>query len=393
MVAGGVTFATRMTALLLLLAATAPDVNMLSLETGTVLVQSPPSWGGLWSPEALTDGDPATGWCSAVVTKGPFSFVYELEQRTVLTSLDVNNANAEEPSNPGVSASSLEVWVSSVGPSAGFTRVWLMPLKKLGAGHANLPKDTVARWVRLVIPGNWGDSRYTELMEVSLLGHPLEPAPPRKLAGVWRLEGGGLLRLSGEGAALTGCATWPDKVWSITGEARGRAALLTWTDEGAEGTATLALRDDGELRGRWREPGTSGAWVGTKRAEAELDCRTVADDLRFSRRLRSEPLGLTLTGVSFDLGTEELRLEARHELGALERMLLASGSRVRLLVLGRTSEAAPDELKRCERRAQRLLGHLQKAGVPTSAVDVGVGLLKVGSAVQLEPRVEVLLLP
>jgi hypothetical protein len=39
-----------------------------------------------------------------------------------------------------------------------------------------------------------------------------------------------------------------------------------------------------------------------------------------------------------------------------------------------------------------MLAHLQRAGVPTSAVDLGVGILKVGSAVQLEPRVEALLL-
>jgi hypothetical protein len=97
--------------------------------------------------------------------------------------------------------------------------------------------------------------------------------------------------------------------------------------------------------------------------------------------------------VSFDVTSDELKLEARNELGALTRMLAPGGpQRVRLLVLGRSSEAAPDELKRCERRAQRLLAHLQRAGVAASAVDVGIGILKVGSAVQLEPRVEALLL-
>lgn len=380
--------------LLLALLAATPDVNMLSLEAGTVVVQAPPSWGGTWTPEALTDGDPATGWCSASGTKGPFSLVYELEQRAALTSVEVNNANAEESSNPGVSASSIEVWVSSTGPAEGFTRVATVPLKKLGSGRATLPKNTLARWVRLTIPGNHGDTRYTELMEVSLPGHPLEPSPPKSLTGTWRLEKGGALRLVEEGPTLTGCAIWPNEVWALKGASRGRAASLTWTEETTSGQAIVAIGDDGALRGRWRgDAGGSEAWAGVKRAEPELDCRTALEDLRFGRRLRAEALGVTLTGVSFDVTSDELKLEARNELAALERMLAAGGSqRVRLLVLGRSAEAAPDELKRCERRAQRLLAHLQRAGVAASAVDVGIGILKVGSAVQLEPRVEAVLL-
>ena len=383
-----------MTPLFLLLAAATPDVNMLSLEAGTVVLQAPPSWGGTWTPEALSDGELTTGWCSAVGTKGPFTFLYELEQRSALASVEVNNAHAEEASNPGLSASGVEIWVSSTGPNEGFSRVAVVPLKKLGSGRANLPKDTVARWVRLVVPGNYGDTRYTELMEVSVLGHPLEPSPPKSLVGTWRLADGGVLRLVGSsGPSMTGCAVWPDVAWSAKAVGRGRFVKFVWTDESSGGDAFLAVGDDGALHGRWRsDSGGSGAWAGTRRAEPELDCESAMSELRFARRLRTEPLGLTLTGVSFDVGTDELRLESRNELAALEHFLAAGGQRVRVLVLGRTSEAAPDELKRCERRAQRLLAHFQQVGVPTSAVDVGIGILKVGSAVQLEPRVEVLLL-
>lgn len=327
--------------------------------------------------------------------KGPYTFVYELEQRSALSALEVNNAQAEESSNPGCSASRVEVWVSSSGPSEGFTRVASLPLKKSGAGRVALPKDTTGRWVRVVIPGNHGDARYTELMELSLLGHPLEPPAPKSLAGAWWLEGGGVLRLSGDGAALGGCAVWPEEVWTVKGTARGRAASLAWTQERSTGTVTLALGDDGALRGRWRsEAGSVGTWAGVRRAEAGLDCRTTVEDLQFARRLRGASLGVTLSGVSFDLATDELALEGRSELASLARLLAMNPAlRVRLLVLGRTTDAAPDELKRCERRAQRLLAHLQRAGVPSSAVDVGVGILKVGSAVQLEPRVEAVLLP
>jgi outer membrane protein OmpA-like peptidoglycan-associated protein len=380
--------------LALLLLAAVPDSNLLSLEAGTVIVQAPASWGGTWTPEALADGDPATGWCNAVGTRAPYAFVYELEQRSMLGALEVNNSNTEESSNPGCSANGIEVWVSSSGPNEGFTKVTSVALKKGGSLRAVLPKETMARWVKLIIPGNFGDPRYTELMEVSLTGHALEPSPQKNLSGTWRLDGGGTLRLSGDGASLTGCALFPNEVWTVKGMGHGRAATLNWVHEAAGGSATIAIADDGTLKGRWRgDVSGSGSWAGTKRAEAELDCRTALEDQRFARRLNAETLGVTLTGVTFDVGTDELRLEARNELLALERLLTANPSlRARLLVLGRSSEAAPDELKRCERRAQKLLTHLQRAGVPASAVDVGIGILKVGAAVQLEPRVEALML-
>lgn len=63
------------------------------------------------------------------------------------------------------------------------------------------------------------------------------------------------------------------------------------------------------------------------------------------------------------------------------------------MVYGRTTEVPSDELRRCERRAQALLGYLAKKGVPASRLEAGYGLVRLGAAVKLEPRVEVQLLP
>ena len=221
---------------LLALLAAVPETNLLSLEAGTVIVQAPASWGGTWTPEALSDGDPATGWCNAMGLKGPYAFVYELEQRSMLSVLEVNNANDEEASNPGCSAHGVEVWVSSSSPSEGFTKVATLALKRSGSGRVTLPKETMARWVRLIIPGNHGDQRYTELMEVSLLGHALEPSPQKNLSGTWRIDGGGTLRLTGDGTTLTGCALFAEDVWTVKGTGRGRAATLNWVHDAAGGS-------------------------------------------------------------------------------------------------------------------------------------------------------------
>ena len=225
-------------------------------------------------------------------------------------------------------------------------------------------------------------------MEVAVRGHALEPSPSRNVASVWALEGGGLVRLSDDGGVLTGCGSWPGSVWTMRGVSRGRVAKLDWVDigGGATGKLMLGFGDDGSVRGS--VPG----WRG-KRTDSPLDCRAAVEDVRFAKRLESARLGVVLAGVSFDATSDEVRLEATNELGALER-LLSSGKvqRARVLVLGRTAEPPPDELKRCERRAQRLLQAMHQRGVPEGTIEIGVGLLKVGAAVQLEPRVEVLVL-
>ncbi len=387
-----------MLSLLALVLSAAPDVNLLSLEAGGVAVETPPTWGGAWSVEAMVDGSASTGWCSASGAKGPFRFVFELEQRSLVTSVEVDDRSTQEGSYPGISARALEVWVSSAGPTEGFTLAAKLPVPKAGTASATLPKETYARWVRLVVPGNWGDAQYTELMEVSVRGHGLEPSPRRPPLGTWALEHGTVLRLSDEAGAVNGCEvrTAGDRdVWLMRGETRGRVTAFTWRDvaAGSAGTSVVVVRDDGTLRGSWRtDGGGSGAWVGRKLGPGpELDCRAAAEEVRVLRRLEASRFGTPLTGVGFE--GDELRLEPQSELATLRRLLLADKDlRARVLVLGRASEPAPDELERAERRAQKVLQYLQTGGVPASAVDVGFGLLRLGSAVQVEPRVEVALL-
>lgn len=379
--------------LVLALLAAAPEANLLSLEAGGLAVETPTSYGGGWSPERLVDGDPATGWCSADGAKGPWKFVYELEQRSRLLRVDVDNSGAQESGYPGISASGLEVWVSSSGPTDGFARVATVALKRGGRAQAAFPKDTFGRWVRLVVPGSLGDKRYTELMEVSVAGEPLEPSPPRHFAGTWAVEGGGRVRLGGDGDTLEGCALFPAaQAWEFGGRVRGRSATLAWQSalEAESGSLALLLAGEDALVGRWRtSAGGSGDWFKARRTSAAVSCREAIADARFGRRLSSDQRrGLTLEGVSFD-AADELKLDERSDLPSLERLLTQSPEhRVRVLVLGRTTEPAPDELRRCERRAQRLLAHLQQSGVPPGAYELGVGLLKVGAAVQVEPRVE-----
>ena len=71
-----------MHALVLLALAASPDVNLLTLEAGAVAVEASDSYGGDWTVDGLVDGNPRTGWCSPMGARGPWTFVFELEQRS-----------------------------------------------------------------------------------------------------------------------------------------------------------------------------------------------------------------------------------------------------------------------------------------------------------------------
>jgi hypothetical protein len=385
------------TALGLLLAA-APDVNLLSLENGGVPIETPPTYGGTWSVQAMFDGVSTTGWCSAEDAKGPFTFTFELEQRSLLTSVDADDTSAEETTNPGISTRALEIWVSTKGPYDGYTLAAKLPMPKSGSAGSALPKDTLARWVRVVVKGNWGHPHYTELMELAVRGHGLEPPVKRSVAGTWSLEHGTVLRLNDGDLFVSGCEATQSgepQVWLMRGEQRGRVARFEWREAAAEntGTAVVALTDDGTLHGVWKSSsGGSGLWVGSPRVtDPVLDCAAAAEEARLLKRLANEPRGATLHGVGFE--GDELKLQAENDLAPLRRALAGSHElKARVLVLGRAADPAADELKRTERRAQKIVQYLLATGASSSQLDTGFGLMRFGAAVQLEPRVEVQLL-
>ncbi|GMU63347.1 MAG: hypothetical protein AMXMBFR34_51100 [Myxococcaceae bacterium] len=76
---------------LAILAAAPAEPNLLALESGVVFTETPANDGGSWSPESLLDDSPAQGWCSATGSTGPWAFVVELEQRSLLALVEVDS--------------------------------------------------------------------------------------------------------------------------------------------------------------------------------------------------------------------------------------------------------------------------------------------------------------
>ncbi|MBL8950387.1 MAG: hypothetical protein JNK82_06400 [Myxococcaceae bacterium] len=368
--------------------AAAPDVNLLTLEAGTVPIEQPATYGGAWSLPAMYDGVPSSGWCSAADARGPFQLTFELEQRSLLSRVEVDNTGAEESSSPGIAAKQLEVWSATLAASGPYTLVGKLNVPKNGRAAVEVPKETFARWVRVIVKSNWGNPQYTEVMELVVRGHPLEPGVRRAALGTWSLEHGPTLQL-GEGG---GCEVATNDAWSVKTESvNGRVTQLQWSQAGtgSSGTATVVVADDGALHGAWRGSGNSlgGAWLG-RPLKAPIDCRTALEDARFRARLQAEKRGLVLRGVTF--AGDEPKLDDDNELAVVRRVLASSATtRARVTVYGKAADPAADELKRCERRAQAVLRWLLAGGVAASQVEVGFGLVRTGSVVQLEPRVEV----
>jgi hypothetical protein len=221
---------------IVLVVAAAPEVNLLSLEAGTVLGESAPAYGGAWSAEALTDGSATTGWSSPSGTRGPFAFSFELEQRSAMTALEVDNSGAEEGGYPGISAAVVELWVEG-------QKIVALEVPKRGKARAALPKNTLGRNVRLVVPKNHGNGSYTELMEVTLLGAGLEPtpAPSRSITALWAFEDG-VIRLSADGGSLSGCVLRGADALRLRGTLAGHVAKVSVEGlDRTKGTATLVV--------------------------------------------------------------------------------------------------------------------------------------------------------
>lgn len=371
-------------------AAPAPDVNMLALEAGTVIIESSPSYGGAWTADALADGSTATGFCGPQGTKGPFHFTFELEQRSVLSAVEVDNAGAEESSYTGISAAIVEVWVSGA-QSDTPTKVATVKIPKGGKARAVLPKDTLGRFVKLVVPGNHGNASYTELMEVSVLGHPLEPtpAPTRSMSGVWSLDDG-VMRIAADGATVSGCVLRANNdAMRFRGTLGGHVAKVSVESiDRTKGSATLVVSSDGtRLRGRY-QLGAFGSWTATRKEGAVIDCDMLFAQASLTRRLDAAREAIVLLGVGFNAADDSVQLEANDDLSALAAILSSRPTaRVQVSVLGKTDGSA-DELKRTERRATAVANALLKKGVPPERVEIGFGLMKWPS-VKPEPRVEV----
>ncbi len=301
------------------------ESNLLSWGAGALVVQAPPSYSdsGNWSPESLLDELPSTGWATKTGDLTPKVFVFEMAEKSAITSLAFDTAQVE---NPGRGAKDVKVEISDR-EDGGFT-VIATPSLAQTRDHQKFVLKTQAtgRYLRLTVLNNWGDAKYMEIMDVYAYGKPLEKRPLPDNSGMFSSSYGNF-HMQQTGAAVNGCYEYNNGLIE-NGGFEGRVLRFTWTEGDIPGPrhggpAMLIFSDDGQsFTGYWWSEGNNGApsggWRGKRIGKVVGSCpywkpgsgNGVVEQLQTEGRAR-------LYGILFDTDSDHLKAESKPTLDAL----------------------------------------------------------------------------
>ncbi len=345
----------------------AERLDALDFDNGAILVSESGSYGsevGGWSAWNLADGDPLLGWCSADGAPTGGTFVWDLDTTWQLDTFVISTENVQEDGYPGISANTVDLFVSER-EGAAFTKVGSFNVGRLAKASSPL-KGIKAKQVKLVVTSNHGNAQYTEIAEVDLLGSRLGTVPPIQLGGDFATNYGAL-KIIQDGTSIYGCYDYAAKSSLIWGSVEGRIARVTWQEDNAEsgvreGTATFAVRADGQLWGVWYEHGQlAGLWTGPK-SDTPPVC-TPQKRGTLSRLLKTSGRAV-LYGIHFASASD---VPLTNSGPALEELVAAmkEDPSVRLLIEGHTDSTNTDafNLDLSQRRSKAVVDWLTKHGV------------------------------
>jgi outer membrane protein OmpA-like peptidoglycan-associated protein len=302
------------------------EINLLSWGAGALVVEAPPSYSdtGNWSPEALLDELPGSGWATKSGDLTPKVFVFELENKSEITSLAFDTAQVE---NPGRGAKDVKVEISD--SKDGVYSLIAAPTLTKVKDHQKFVLKTPAtgRYLRLTVLNNWGDAQYMEIMDVYAYGKPVGKHVRPDNSGTFSSDYGNF-RMQQTGAAVNGCYEHNNGLIE-NGGFDGRVLRFTWTEGDMPsprhgGPAMLIFSDDGQsFTGYWWGEGNakgspSGDWRG-KRVSREIgSCphwkpgagNGVEQQLKSEGRAR-------LYGILFDTDSDHLKDESKPTLDSL----------------------------------------------------------------------------
>jgi outer membrane protein OmpA-like peptidoglycan-associated protein len=346
-------------------------VDLLDFDQGTILLSSPPSYArgvGAWSPYGLADGDPARGWCSADGKPVGGEFVYELETDAELRTLRVHDAKAQESGYHGISVKALELW--GAGASGPFRKIATFEAPRGADQEFPIPAGEPVRRVKLVIASNHGNAKFTEIMELDLLGRKLAAPPQADAGGEWYSQSYNGLRMKQAGTHVDGCYDYFHGVFG--GELEGRVARVTWREfqgDGSErqhGTATFVVGPGNAwARGVWFNAAgvLAGEWdLRPANGKGELAKCTVPGSSA-GDRLKKEGR-LVLYGIRFDTNSDVPRADSEPALKQLLEALQGDPA-MKLQVEGHTDATNTDAYNQdlSERRAKAVVAWLAGHGV------------------------------
>ena len=223
------------------------ESNLLSWGAGALVVQAPPSYSdsGNWSPESLLDELPSTGWATKSGDLTPKVFVFEMADKSAITSLAFDTAQVE---NPARGAKDVKVEISD-SKDGGFTVIATPSLAQV-KDHQKFALKTPAtgRYLRLTVLNNWGDAQYMEIMNVYAYGKPLGKRTLPDNSGMFSSSYGNF-HMQQTGSAVNGCYEHSNGLIE-NGGFDGRVLRFTWS-EGEIAGASAWRPGHADLRRRW----------------------------------------------------------------------------------------------------------------------------------------------
>lgn len=355
-------------AVLLAAPATGEQVNLLSLHEGALPVVVPAHYGD-WTPEALLDESPASGWACPEGKTADNAFVFEMPAEATLERFEFDTASIDEE---GAGAREVIVEVSTASVTHGFTPVLRASLAaKTDRQSFPAASRAPARWVRLTIRSNHGNPSWTELFSFrGFATRPPAPAHP-DISGTYE-SSYAAFHVRQQGSALAGCYEYNEGL--LSGAIEGRVMKLTWREGDSEGPAVMVFSPDGSaFRGFWWQAGNErkgpdGSWEGKKVSNTVGGCPhwsgSVGGELK--RSLAGSGRA-RVYGINFDLDSAAIRPESTAVLDEVVAILVAQPS-WKLAIEGHTDSTGTDarNLALSQQRAAAVGAYLTGRGVDPS---------------------------
>ncbi|MGO9317070.1 MAG: OmpA family protein [Terracidiphilus sp.] len=349
------------------------QVNLLSWGAGALIVQAPTSYSnsGQWSADALLDELPDTGWASPSGDLTPKVFLFELANRSEITSLAFDTAHVE---NRGCGAKDLIVEISER-KDGGFTEI-ARPSLAAETDHQKFALKTPAsgRYLRLTVLNNWGDDKYMEIMDMYAYGKPLATRPLADNSGTFSSDYSDF-HMQQTGATVNGCYEHNNGLME-NGGFDGRVLRFTWSEgevapgERHGGPAMLIFSDDGQsFNGFWWSEGSngiySGVWRGKRISRTIGSCPywKPGSGNEVMKQLQSEGRA-RLYGILFDTDSDHLKDESKP---TLDKLVAAARTQPtwNFAIEGHTDNVGGDAHNQTlsEKRALSVKAYLVNAGV------------------------------
>jgi len=350
--------------------------DVLNLASGAVVLSHSSQYNEEWAAMLLLDDTIEHGWSAAEGASFPHEVLIELEEQTTLDSIALDNTTAEEDEYPGISARDFEIWVSTEGPDAGFSKALEEEAAQGRRSTFAFPEPTSARWMKLVIHSNWGHDAYTELMELEGYGRSETDRSNRvSISGVYETNYD-LMQIEQRGTRIYGCYDF--RGGTLVGSIDGAVAQFEWRHEvgGDTGTAIMVLSRSGEaLNGLWyQDEEYQGLWIGTREDEAGPPECTIPTDGGIAQSLSNS--GRTIAyGIRFDVDSARLRSESEAILGEVLSVLKEQPN-LRLVIEGHTDSVggAAYNMTLSEKRARSVVRWLTEQGIDPDRLEaVGYG--------------------